>query len=239
MIVRNFVLAMLFITSTSAAATDEELLLRFAKQHTGKFASEIENLPVVVTVRGLEVGAWWDYAEYDAVAGVLSTDTASATLVTITEKCRKSGSFVGRNAFGVKTNVARESCETLSILDSDSGGFKLGTLDCSRFDSLRTLMKEDLVQARCEEANFRKASVRMTPDQYRDMKKRGLLYEVEFSVGSLTEKEVVETRQLQLPATLKTPIEKTLNAIEVRGRFLAIRLMLRDGKTVLAEFKRT
>jgi len=183
----------------------EEWLAKFAKQNDGKFSSEIGSIPKRVTVRSKPFDGWWTFSEYDQDRKVL-TNSHIGTVWSqwIYEKCKPVGSFVGSNAFGAKATVQRSNCERLEIQDDAIRGLDIGSPD-----------------------------IEMSPQQFRDLKSKGPIYEIEFEVGKDTKQEVASVQTIYGTATISDPNQRKINVLRVNGKFEVLRILTPDGKTVL------
>ena len=203
-------LLLLLLAGPGVAATQEDWLLAYAKQHAGKFSSELADLPKEVTVRSKPIIKWWQFAEFDQERGVLSKPNAgSVWREWVFERCKKAGSFIGTNALGVKASVQRLQCERLEVQDNEVSGIEL-----------------------------RDVEFPITPSQYRALKAAGPVYELDFAVGLGTKQEVATDVVVVDNATVSRPEERVIRVLRVRGRINALRIYMPDGKTLLAQYKR-
>ncbi len=180
-------------------------LAEFAKQNNGKFSSEISSLPKRVVLRSKPFDGWWTFGEYDQERKVLrNSRIGTVSSQWIYEKCKPEGSFVGSNAYGAKATVQRSICERLEIQDDAIRGLAIGNPD-----------------------------IPMSPQQFRELKSQGPIYEIEFEVGKNVRQEVASVQTVYATATISDPNEKKIQVLRVNGKFEVLRILSPDGKTVL------
>lgn len=201
----KFFLILSAFLATPLSYASEEWLVNFAKQNDGKFSSEIDSIPKKVVVRSKPFDGWWKFSKYDQERGVLTDSIIGRVWYEwIYERCKPSGSFIGFNSFGVKTTVARYNCYRLEIQDNTINGLDVGS-----------------------------PVIPMTPQQFRDLKSKGPIYEIEFSVGKDVEQEVASIQKIFSDATISDPIQRKILVFRINGKFEVLRILTPDGKTVL------
>ena len=192
-------------SAASFSHASEEWLTNFAKQNDGKFSSEISSLPKRVVVRGKPFDGWWTFSEYDQQQKVLRNSRIGTVWSQwIYEKCRSAGSFIGSNAYGARATVQRSICERLEIQDDAMGGLDIGSPD-----------------------------IAMSPQQFRDLKSKGPVYEIEFEVGKDVKQEVASIQTVYAAATISDPNQKNIQVLRINGKFEVLRILSPDGKIVL------
>lgn len=191
--------------ATSFSHASEEWLAKFAKQNDGKFSSEVSSLPKRVVVRSKPFDGWWTFSEYDQERKVLrNSHIGTVWSQWIYEKCKPAGSFIGSNAYGAKATVQRSICERLEIQDDAIRGLDIGSPD-----------------------------IAMSPQQFRDLKSKGPVYEIEFEVGKDVKQEVASVQTVYGTATISDPNQKKIQVLRINGKFEILRILTPDGKTVL------
>lgn len=229
---------LLILLIQQAFAANEDALLSFAKKNAGKFSTEIEQFSKPVKVRARPTDDWWTFSMYDQEKQILVANRGSVTYrERLSQRCTNVGSFVGQNSFGAKTRVQKQRCERLEIQDVRTLGVKLGNLDCSLANRLTLSKSEEDRRQECREMNFRRFEIPMTPQQYRVLKERGPIYEIDFDVGADAKQEVVTDDTVVSEATISEPIEQTIRILRVYGKFRSVRIMSPDGQIVLATYE--
>jgi TonB family protein len=202
---RRILLLFIGFSATSFSHASEEWLAKFARQNDGKFSSEISSLPKRVVVRGKPFDGWWTFSEYDQERKVLRNSRIGTVWSQwIYEKCKPVGSFIGSNAYGAKTTVQRSICERLEIQDDILSGLDIGSPD-----------------------------IAMSPQQFRDLKSKGPVYEIEFEVGKDVKQEVASIQKVYAKATISDPNQKNIQVLRINGKFEVLRILSPDGKTIL------
>lgn len=198
------------LTSFQVQAGPEEWLAAFARSNSGKFSSEITNLPKLITVRSRPFSNWWQNSEFDQDRKLLTIKVSESVWSEwIYERCRSAGTFLGTTGLGIKISIKKLKCERLEIQDHSLEGVRLGDLE-----------------------------IPMNPQQYRDFKALGPLYEIEFLVGKGTKQEIASDDVIIDEAKASKPIERHIRILRVNGEMAAIRILSPDGKTVFAQFAR-
>ncbi len=207
---RATLLAIFVVLPASCLASDEAWLADFTKKNAGKFMSELSGLPRLATVRIKPFSGWWRFAQYDQQAGALTADLAGNVWSEwVYERCKPNGNFTGVNAFGSKVNVQRQTCERLEIQDPDIDGISL-----------------------------RHLTLAMSPQQFRDFKSLGPIYEIEMNVGVGVKQEVASDDTIIASAKIDSPVEKRIRVLRVNGEFQTLRIYAPNGKTLLGQVKR-
>jgi TonB family protein len=207
---RIFLIAIGFF-ATSYSHASEEWLAKFAKDNDGKFTSEVSSLPKRVVVRSKPFDGWWTFSEYDQKRKILRNSyIGTVRLQSIYEKCIPIGSFIGSNAYGAKANVQRSVCERLEIQNDAIRGLDIGSLE-----------------------------IEMSPQQFRDLKSKGPVYEIEFEVGKDVKQEVASIQTIYSTATISDRNQKKIQVLRINGKFEILRILTPDGKTILHTIENT
>ena len=196
--------------SAGVAAGQEDWLSTFAKKNAGKFSSELSEAPRLITVRSKPFSGWWKFSEFDQTRGMLRTQTAETVWSEwLYERCQSAGSFVGTSSFGAKVTVKKLRCERLEIQDHDFEGISLRDLE-----------------------------IPMSPQQYRDFKAQGPIYEMDFEIGKGAKQEVASDDVVLDEAKISRPIERRIRVLRVNGEIKVLRIFSPDGKTLLTQISR-
>src|SRR5690349_2167251 len=107
--VRSLIVIVAMALAPAWAGNDA--LAKFAKRNVDRYLSE------QVPAEGIAIGSTTTIgirfsnddvgARYDGVKGILTADAMSLPIV-FNEGCRSTGSFIGQNAFGVRSKVVTE-----------------------------------------------------------------------------------------------------------------------------------
>lgn len=191
------------LSSEKFALEQADWLAAFAKKNSGKFKSEITELPKRVVIRTKPTGGSETYDQDRQVVKISREETGSHQMVY--ERCNPTGTYVGSNAFGTKIVVKQANCDRLVVEDQTSGGIEMWNLEFP-----------------------------MTPQQYRDFKSKGRIYEIEFEVGKGAKQEIAEVVNSISRATIDNPSERRIRTLTVYGQFEILRVLTPDGKMILA-----
>ena len=216
------------VGSVVSAAPAEELL-SFVKRNSGRFASEIDKTRNTYILRFKPIAGWWESAKYDqATESLVSEYLQSINSEWIFERCLPSGSFIGKNSLGATMTVQRQRCERLEVHESDLFGFPLNETDCRTPD----LADRDS----CRQSIQQKIQIPMTLDSYRNLKRLGPIYEMEFVLGEGVSQEVGQYHRLIDSATIQSPVERILNIYYARGRIRSLKIMAPGSGKILATY---
>jgi len=141
--------------------------------------------------------------EYDVSSGefVVGFSLAIVGNLLISQTCKQAGSFPAQNAFGAKVTVRRQTCERFFVNDGDVMAARVGG-----------------------------TRIKMTPDQFREIKKRGVRTEIDMTVGHPKHDEPVTFSDTLDEATVSDPIETRMRVWTVFGRLNEIRWILPGEK---------
>lgn len=225
-------------TTVNAAPTTEAELKAFVRTNAGKFASEVAGLPKQFTIRAPGNKYQWDLATYDPVKQVL-TDATGITVnqVALYERCRATGTFTGQNSFGVKRTITDMSCESLTVEHSGAWpGILIGARDCSSIERIFATSPPEVRAERCRESSYGVLEIPMDPPTYRQIKAKGVIYELDVEVGLDAPKEITERKSQLTTPTIDFPYRKRIDHQVLNAQFKRLRVFTPDGKTLLGTF---
>lgn len=203
---------------TDAICADNSAVIAFARNNAEKFKNEITKtkgveLGTKVTVQGNldKIDLMGLGLKYDAESGemVIGFSLVRLNRLIFLESCKKNGSFVGQNAFGVKTKVSRESCEHFVVRDGDVMGVRLGG-----------------------------NRIKMSPSQFRAISKNGVQTEFDLTVGHPKNDVVVDFSESTHDASIDNPHEYLMKVWTVSGQIEEIRWFLPGEKQSTPVWKR-
>lgn len=218
----------------SVAAAQEINLVAFARANEGKFASELQQPMPETTLWRREAPTALISASFDQAKGLLVLPMGHSVFgVDVVTSCKKTGTYVGTTAFGRSATVTRQTCVTVKA--EDQNGFELGLPHCTHEDRQLPVSERKCFDILSNEPQL---AIPVTADQYRDIKRRGLLLKATFRIGDGVDQEVVERRDFQTSPKIDDPFETTARVLSVRGRITRVSVFTADGKTELATIDR-
>jgi hypothetical protein len=221
-----------------ATPSSEADLKAFVRTNAGKFASEVAGLPKQFTVRAPGDKYRWDLATYDPAKQAL-TDATGITVdrLELYERCRTTGTFTGQNSFGVKRTITDMACETLTVEHSGAWpGILIGVRDCSSTERIFATSPPEVRAERCRESSYGSLEIPMDPSTYRQIKAKGVIYELELEVRPEASKEVAERKSQLTTPTITFPFRKRIDQQVLNAEFKRLKVYTPDGKTLLGTF---
>lgn len=235
------VICLWLLLFTDAICADNSAVIAFARNNAEKFKNEITTTKGValgskITVQGVldenDISSLVN--KYDAESGEMVIDYSSFSMFMFLQSCKNKGGFIGKNAFGAKATVRRETCELFWVKEDSSLGI-----------------------------NLEGARIKMSPSQFRTIKKAGVRTEVDLTLGlredalhallisagvrpeevDLTlrrpENDVVVSFSKAInAATIHDPVESHMKVWTVYGRFEEVRWFLPGEKQTTLVWKR-
>ncbi len=235
----RLLLAFIFCAAYPCYGADEEALAKVIKEHGGKFISELGGArkDFILQYRPISDPLFNSKYDQESKALVIPYGIQAISNEWIYERCSPFGKFVGQNAFGVKKQVKQLACERLEIYDSDSMSAKFGSLDCDFADDLYR-GREQKAKEVCINMNQRRVIIPMSADEYRSLKRTGILYQVEFEAGGGVSDEVYLDERHIFKATIDSPVEKHVRILTARGRIKSLAIITPGTQRILIKFDR-
>ncbi|MBX7134795.1 MAG: hypothetical protein K1X67_19170 [Fimbriimonadaceae bacterium] len=194
----------------NAMASDNNIAIAFARKNAEKFKTELAEVKGVAYGATVTLEAFLDPIElvvlstkYDPGTEEMIVGSSISTLnqLMFSENCKLIGSFLGQNAFGVKTTVRRKACERFWLNDGD-------------------VMAVQISGAR----------IKMSPSQFRAINKAGVMAEVDITIGHPKHDVTVEYQESVNDATIEHPVQSYMKVWTVYGRIEEIRWALPGEK---------
>lgn len=242
-LMRFILLALNFILQTAEASQmhyDNSALISFARKNADKFRNEI------VETKGISIGSKavvlsavdaseLQIKKYDVDSGEMiikeiSLDFLLWTNSYIGDSCKTIGYFAGQNAYGAKTTVRRQMCETFLIGDSSALALKKRPPDYVRNEIRRLVLNE--------QSGHGEVRIKMSPSQFRTIEKIGVKQEMDFTVGVPPSDVPVEYREGATAATIDNPVETQSKEWAIHGRIEEVKWLLPGEKTAITVWKR-
>lgn len=216
----------LFILQASAAPLsvyDNNAVINFSRKNAEKYRTEIYetkgiSIGTKTHVLGIIDSPAMEAVEmssldlnYDVESGELIIGSSYPTaLFLISNSCKTTGFFIGQNAYGAKAKIRGETCERFFI--EDKTGFA---------------------------GNIGGTRIKISPSQFRAIKKWGVKKELTFTVGVPNTDIPVDFLESVNSATIDNPVESHIKAWTVSGRIDEIKWLLPEDKTATSVWKRT
>lgn len=183
-------------------------LASWASAHIGRYETELKGGPLWVWLPA-RLNPTLNYSPQDQlVEVVVEKPRPLLGPVDVDRQCRESGTYTGRNAFGVTVKVRQMACQ----------GWRIAWPD-----RLRDL---DLGAA--------SAAVRMTPDQFRQLQASKLQAEVLVRLADQAGSQPIVTQSTErITPTVRNPIEVTMRFVDVLGSVAAARVTTPGGQRLL------
>jgi hypothetical protein len=211
--------ALLLAFTTPALSADTDAVLAFARANENKFKNEIKETRGITVGSKVNLQAPWSAIEltglglsYDPDSGQVMTNSMIAILPTLmfSRTCVNKGSYVGQNAYGVKMQVTRQTCEAF-FADTD-------------FESRPSLNG---------------ISIKMSSSQYRTIKESGVTADFDLVVGPPNSIEVVASAPSLSEPRIDFPFETDGKLWNVRGRIEEIRWIIPGAAQPVKIWSRT
>lgn len=179
-------------------ADDAAVVVEFAKANADRYASELQG------TTGLQVGSTVTLnvrvspteastlIQYDGNAGTISFQSlrSRASLVSVSSACQTTGHYAGQNSFGAKADVRTQRCDAVRLKSLDPLG-----------------------------ASFQGAVIQATPDQFRAIKRDGVVAVYRFTIAPSAAGLVVERSRSASSATIDLPVDTVGESLNVLGKF--------------------
>jgi hypothetical protein len=174
----------------------EAELTRFARINANRYKTEIVELDgVKLGSRGIIQGLLQPLkvgGDYDPSTGEFVLGTVYPDELKYFEKCTPNGSYIAQNAFGVKVKVRRQNCEEFLVKDGD------------------VLGSEVLLPKRG-------ARIKMSPSQFRDFNKNGVMTRLEFKIGHIARKVTIDLIEPTDEPSFSNPVESRMKISTIYG----------------------
>ena len=217
----SFLLLLSLLFFSGLAHSDNAEFIAFARANADRFKDEIVGdrgigLGTTTTVRGKISPADFDYyfVAYDPDNGemVIGSTPPDADRFFFTDiwsagklVCKPTGTFLGQTAYGAKVTVRRETCDRFIVENTIRGSSGLfGVL-------------------------FKGTKIKMSPAQFRAIKKNGITAEYDLTVGRADNQPVVGLESTISNPTSSDPYQTTMNVWTISGIFEEIRWVLPLG----------
>lgn len=225
----------LLVSTAARGANDLPALWAFAEANADRFASELRIPARTFTLRVAPDLPDFNL-KYMPKSGYLVVESQRILTEVLTERCKVLGTYVGRTAAGASRQVTRRDCTDLRIQDIGSG-FELGDQLCPSWLNPSDDWPGGPGAQDCS-VKSRMVVAKVTPDEYREIKRSGLIYEVALAAGTGVDAEVVTLTRLRTTPKVSWPYEDERKHYTVNGRIESVRVLRSDGKTVLATYAR-
>lgn len=240
---KNIALVLLVFFSCSAFAKDMTIaLLDFMKANDGKFETEIKEVGgigvnSIVTIR-TKNKYFGTGSEYDAKNSTFTLKSPYLeTSIMVYKGCKNVGSYMGESIYGKRYAIQEVDCTIATLENTDYSDFKFGDSYCELFSASEdSFPTED--KGMCRGVLQRMIKLKVSPDEFRAIKKSGVIYEIDFQVGMGAKQEIIEKRLSIAPPTIGSQSYQRTTDYNVYGKIEKIRLFSSDGKRLLVQYPR-
>lgn len=235
----HFLIPLIIIPIKSLAADDLNKLFSFARANVDKFENEIKStegihLNSTVTIRIKEQG-FGVLSKYDPKKSqFISENGESLYTINPQPKCKSSGSYIGTSIFGRKYTIQKLTCSAI-ILEPTNNRFELGDKSCRSWAAGAEYVPISNDEE-CKGITKTEIVINMSASEYRTLKNKGVLYEIEFNVGEGADQEIVKKSTHYSKPTIDHTQSKTTSEYTVHGKIQKVKVYSSDGKILFTQY---